>query len=71
MQIYNLFYNFATKFLVICKKINLIKKFTNHLLSNLQKSRKKYFSLLKIFLKFVVHNLCFYKLFYHYKTTTN
>lgn len=26
MQIYNLFYNFATKFLVIYKKINLIKK---------------------------------------------
>ena len=43
MQIYNLFYNFATKFLVICKKIILIKKFTNHLLSNLQKSHKKIF----------------------------
>ena len=32
---------------------------------------KKYFSLRKIFLKFVVHNLYFYKLFSHYKTTTN
>lgn len=26
MQIYNLFYNFATKFLVICKKNNFNKK---------------------------------------------
>ena len=43
MQIYNLFYNFATKFLVICKKNNFSKKFTNHLLGNLQKSRKKIF----------------------------
>ena len=37
----------------------------------LSKTPNLFFILRKIFLKFVVHNLYFYKLFSHYKTTTN